>query len=229
MKMVVAVDEALPERIEDAVRDEQARERAWLVEQRRDRGIDGMKAGQRRAAIAQLYADRAARREAQEVLATRSALVSAHLSRLLEAAGWGSRAYPPVPGGQDTMPGRRWGTSGYGHHRGGPGRLTIVLPQPLGERVRRVSYWVSQRATVNLQRYADESAGGFPPLDLLREMGDLAVDLYLLPLEQLAAAVRRRTRAEPGPIVSTGDLVRAAAYRATRYTPAPDQRAASPT
>jgi hypothetical protein len=137
----------------------------------------------------------------------------------LDAAGWTSRArrtHAPVPAGQDSMPGRRWGTSRHGHHRGGQGRLTILLPDELGERMRRVSYWVSHRATVHLQRLADDGTS-FPPLRLLEEMGELAVELYVLPLDDLPAAVRRRTRAAVGPIVSTGDLVRAAAYRAARF------------
>ncbi|WP_327034893.1 hypothetical protein [Micromonospora ureilytica] len=60
-------------------------------------------------------------------------------------------------------------------------------------------------------------------------MGELAVELYALPLDDRPAVVRRRTWARPGPIVSTFDLVRAAAYRAARFAPtATDQPAAIP-
>lgn len=215
--MVVAVDPALLGQLDDVVEAELLRERSWLAEQRLERGIAAMKAAPRRAARAQLNTERIARRAAREVLASRGALVSAHLTWLLEAAGWADRAYPAVPDGQDSLAGRRWGTSGHAHHGGGRGRLTVVLPEALGERVRRVSYWVSHRATTHLQHLSDESSSYFP-LALLREMGELVVELYELPLPELSAAVRRRTRARPGPIVSTGDLVRAAAYRAAHST-----------
>lgn len=223
--MVVAVDAGFPARLDDLVGAEQARERAWLAEQRLERGIAELKAGPRRAATARLFAERDARRQRQEVLASRSALVSAHLARLMDVAGWAARSYPPVPDGQDRMPGRRWGTSRYAHHRGGQGRLTILLPEQLGEQVRRVSHWVSRRATAELQQLADETSSFFP-LDLLKDMGELAVELYALPLDELPAAVRRRTRARPGPIVSTGDLVRAAAYRAATFDPAAAEESA---
>jgi|SRR4051794_28289442 hypothetical protein len=132
-------------------------------------------------AVRQHRDHRHARRQRQEVLASRSALVSAHLSQLLEVAGWAARSYPLVPDGQERMPGRRWGTSRYAHQRGGPGRLTILLPEQLGEQVRRVAYWVSLPATTQLQQLADETSGSFP-LSPLQEMGELAVELYALPL-----------------------------------------------
>lgn len=227
--MVVSVDRDYPRLLAGLVGDERERERDWLTQARLERGVDAMKSAERRAALALLHAERAERRLAQEFLASRSAVVGAHLTRLLQAAGWAERGYPPVPAGQAIMPGRRWGTSRHAHHRGGPGRLTITLPDELGERIRRVSYWVSRRATAHLQRLADEGAGGFPPLPLLREMGQLAEDLHTVPLEDLAAAVRRRCRARPGPIVSTGDLVRAAAYRAAQFTPTDTDPVAIPT
>ena len=219
--MVVAVDPAVPERVSGLVVADQKRERGWLVERRMEIRQQDLTAARRRAAIAQLYAERDDRRRRYEVLASRSALVSAHLARLMAATGWAGRTFRPVPDGQDRMPGRRWGTSGYAHHRGGQGRLTILLPDDLGEQVRRVSYWVSQRATSHLQRLSDTTPGFFP-LDLLREMGELAVELYTLPDGELAAAVQRRARTRPGSIVSTGDLIRAAVYRATSFVPAAD-------
>lgn len=217
--MVVAVDPAVPDRLAELVGADLIRERGWLGEQRLEIRQRDLTAAQRRAAVARLYAERDDRRRRHEVLASRSALVSAHLSRLMGATGWAGRTFRPVPDGQDRMPGRRWGTSGYAHHRGGEGRLTILLPDELGEHVRRVSYWVSLRATTHLQRLSDETTAFFP-LDLLREMGALAVELYTLPADDLTATVQRRARSRPGPIVSTGDLVRAAAYRATSFIPA---------
>jgi hypothetical protein len=224
VKMVVAVDPEVPDRVAKLVASDVKRERGWLVEQRLEIRRRDLTAAQRRAAIAQLYAERDDRRRRQDVLATRSALVSAHLSRLMTATGWAGRTFRPVPDGQDRMPGRRWGTSGYAHHRGGRGRLTVLLPDELGEHIRRASYWVSLRATSHLQRLSDQTSAFFP-LDLLREMGELAVELYTLPDAELAAAVQRRARTRPGPIVSTGDLIRAAVYRATSFIPAADQTA----
>jgi hypothetical protein len=117
-----------------------------------------------------------------------------------------ARRWRPIPHNEGELPGRRWGVTP--NSRGElTTRLRVHLPADLGELIRRATWWTSAPATTRLQELAE-----------IRTLSE----------DQLAE--RDRLRAQ---VVTTGDLIRAAAGRAARRQPPsrgyPDRAASTPT
>jgi hypothetical protein len=104
----------------------------------------------------------------------------------LDRRGWRTRKWPAVPHGEAALPGRRWGVE---NTRLLHGRLRIYLPDDLAELLRRATWHTSAPATRRLQQIA--AAG-----------------------PQLPKPLRAERAVLRGQVVTTGDVIRAAARHA---------------
>ncbi|KGI79307.1 hypothetical protein IL38_24315, partial [Actinopolyspora erythraea] len=78
---------------------------------------------------------------------TASAVITYYLTLELDDRGWLHRRWRAVPAHEAEMPGRRWGVTSSGWQA----RLRVHLPDDLGDRLRRATYWTSLPATRRLQ------------------------------------------------------------------------------
>lgn len=140
----------------------------------------------RRQALANLRDERDRRRAAGEHFDTRSSIVAYHLRAELDQRGWRSRTWPPVPRGEASMSGRRWGVPNNGTLSA---TLAVHLPDEDGELLRRATWKVSAPATRRLQQIA--KMGRRLPRPVQEE--------------------RARLRAQ---VITTADVIRAAAKAA---------------
>lgn len=140
----------------------------------------------RRAALAALREERDRRRAAGEHFDTRSSIVAYHLRAELDRRGWRGRTWPPVPRGEVTMPGRRWGVANDGTLSA---TFAVYVPDDDGELLRRATWKVSAPAVRRLQQIA--------------AMGP-----------RLPRPVRQERDRLRGQVVTTADVIRAAAAAA---------------
>lgn len=162
----------------------------WYAEEARDwwqEGLDHARslatAAERREALARLREERDQRRATGQHFDTASAIIAYYLTAELDRRGWLRRQWRPIPNSAARLPGRRWGSTP--EHL--DGRLRVHLPDDLGDRLRRATWWTSLPATQKLQAFADQYGAGRVPPEVARE--------------------RDRLRAK---IVTTGDLLRLA-------------------
>lgn len=162
----------------------EAAEQWW--QQRREGALAIDPPAERRTALAALRDERERRRAAGLHFDTRSSIVAYHLRAELERRGWRGRTWPPVPRGEVTMPGRRWGVANDGTLSA---TFAVYVPDGDGEILRRATWKVSFPAVRRLQQIA----GMGPRLPL--------------PVRQERARLR-------GQVVTTADVIRAAATAA---------------
>lgn len=170
---------------------------------------------ERREARAALEAERLRRREEGVYLSSKDAMLRFHLEQVLAERGW-NRRYKPVPAGHASVPGRRWGVSPGDTRTGdGEGRLACNVPPKLWEQVRRAAYWESKPHVQELQAWYHRFGDGPGRAD--REGGVVAALIYIS--MALGGGPRRedlKRRDElRGKIVTTGDILRLAARKAT--------------
>ncbi|ONF73923.1 hypothetical protein [Amycolatopsis keratiniphila] len=170
----------------------------------------------RRDARAALEAERLRRRYSGECPASRDALLAYHLEKVLAENGW-NRKYKPIPVGKASIPGRRVGVElASGRAGDGQGRLACNLPRQLWEQVRRAAYWESQPAERELQAWADRFGDGLGAADRIGGPEGLAIAMSLAFGKGPRQEDMARRRELRGKIITTGDILRAAAERATR-------------
>lgn len=87
-------------------------------------------------------------RAAGELRGTRTAVLLPVLRRVLAERGWSARRWRPVP---PTRRGRPWGT----HDQGFTARVSLYLPDDVGELLARACHWTSVPAVATLQRWYD--------------------------------------------------------------------------
>ncbi|MEV6527788.1 hypothetical protein AB0M43_38290 [Longispora sp. NPDC051575] len=181
MQFVIAAPVELVDALAELVEPLAEVERSWLE---RSRAAAWARPGvERRDALAAVDDQLLLLRERGELLGTQGAVVAHHLRAILREEGWDVRTWRAVPAGVKRLPGRPLGRGERqlaDGDRGGPARLVVMLPDDLGDLVRRIAYRVSRPAVVKL-------AG------------------------KVARAERERLRGE---VLTTGDLIRAAALRA---------------
>lgn len=135
----------------------------------------------RRQALVELRAERDRRRVTGVHLDTRSAMLAHFVRGEFDRRGWSGRTWRPVPRGEASMPGRRWGVGNDGTLTAS---LAVHLPDDVGELLRRATWHVSAPATRRLQELAE-----------------------VWPLTGEGLLERARLR---GQVVTTGDVIRAA-------------------
>lgn len=182
----VAVEPDLAERLDTLVAEKLTESADWW-----DHQLAEVKAitdrTERRAALGELRAERERRREDGTYFDTTSSVVVHHLLAELDARGWRTRHWRPIPHSDADLPGRRWGVV-PGSRGLLSGRINVQVPHELAELLRRATWWTSEPATRRLQQLAD-----------FRTLTDT----------QLAERDRLRAR-----VITTGDVLRAAANRA---------------
>lgn len=89
------------------------------------------------------------RRQAGELVGTRTAYMLPALRGLLDERGWTARRWRPVPRQRH---GRPWGT----HDEVFDARVSLRLPPNVGELVVRACYWTSRPAVAQLQVWYDQ-------------------------------------------------------------------------
>lgn len=204
-------DSSLDAAVRDKVAAERKREREWWHDQL-DEVLLIASPEQRRLRRAALEAERRRRRESGETLATNDALLRHYLAKVLADNGW-DRRYKPVPKGEASLPGRRWGVS-PGRTGDGNGRLGCHLPVKLWEQVRRAAYWTSLPHARALQRWQARFGDG-PRRTACAETTDSRPGKTK---EALRRGPRQadmdRRRYHRAKIVTSGDILRAAANEA---------------
>lgn len=149
----------------------QERTRRWWAEQTAAaRALSSPQ--ERRDALADLYADREYRREHGLWWDGQRPIFLFYLREHLQARGWLDRRWPPVPHGQQRLPGRRWGVPNN-PARNWTARLQVSLPAELETVLQRATHHVSRRATRRLQDWLGQhpyphSRGELVELDQLR-------------------------------------------------------------
>ncbi|MFD8415503.1 hypothetical protein ACFV2Q_27700 [Streptomyces sp. NPDC059650] len=218
MKFHVAVTEESLARLNKHAQDERDREHAWIAERRRELLEPGMS---RRAAAAvrrDIRVQAAQMRRTGEFGGTRDDIVTRAVREELQVRGL-DHEWPEPPEGELEAPGRRWGTppsqpmggGGYTH------RLSVNLPLPLGDTIRRAAYWTSKDAAEALQDWADRWGDGIDVAIREAERSGVPAELALLAAAgrpsapQSALEVRDALRRR---VLTTGDLIRAAVDRA---------------
>ncbi|RPK69978.1 hypothetical protein EES45_36270 [Streptomyces sp. ADI97-07] len=218
MKFHVALTEDALKGVNARRKAERDREEEWIAERRRELLVPGMP--RRAAAVVRrdIRAQVAQKRRTGEFGGTRDDIVTQAVREELRARGL-DRKWPKPPEGELEGPGRPWGTppsapmgaGGYTH------RLSINLPHPLGETVRRAAYWTSKDAVEALQEWADRWGDGVEVALREAERNGVPPELALaaaagnLSAPQSALEIRDRLR---GQVLTTGDLLRAAVDRA---------------
>ncbi|MFI9214293.1 hypothetical protein ACIGW7_39960 [Streptomyces sp. NPDC053253] len=221
MKFHVAVTEEALGGLNAHAKAERDREDAWIAERRRELLEPGMP--RRAAAVVRrkIRVQAAQMRRNGEFGGTRDDIVTRAVREELQARGL-DRDWPEPPEGELEAPGRRWGTppsqpmggGGYTH------RLTVNLPHPLGDTVRRAAYWTSKDAVEALQDWADRWGDGIDVALREAEHDGIPAELALLSAAgrpsapKSALEIRDRLRQQ---ILTTGDLIRAAVSRTSRH------------
>lgn len=145
----------LAEALASAVQAEAEREREWWHAQREAvaRRVTGeeLSTAQRAALLAELDIEFDRLREAGELRGTRTAYVLPALGAVMVERGW-ARRWKPIPPGAQRRRGRPWGT----HDAGYDARVTLYLPDALGETLARACYWSSAPTVARLQAWYDE-------------------------------------------------------------------------
>lgn len=149
---------------------------------------------ERRQALVALREARDLRRAAGQHFDTRSSIVAYHLHTELDQRGWLRRTWPPVPRGEATMPGRRWGVANHGMLSA---TFAVHVPDSDGELLRRATWKVSAPAVRRLQQIA--------------HMGP-----------RLPRPVRQERDRLREQVITTGDVIRAAAAAAVTSWRSPD-------
>lgn len=217
MKFHVALSEDAMARLLSRARQEQLRERTWIIEQRVERLPPGLSRREAADIRRSIRAEVIAKRRSGEFGGSRDDLMARAVREELTARGL-DREWPEPPEGEVDAPGRRWGTppsqplgaGGYG------ARLSVNLPPALGETVRRAAYWTSKPAVEALQEWADRWGDG-PEVALRQSERDgVPAELALLAAAgrpsapQSVLEIRERLRQQ---VITTGDLIRAAVDR----------------
>jgi hypothetical protein len=129
-------------------------EQAWLTDARqavRDRvAAERLSAAERSRLLVEVRRELARRRAVGELRGSRTALVTPGLRAVLAERGWLARRWRPVPASA-VRHGRPWGT----HDAKFDARVTLYLPDDLGELVARACYWASAPAVAKLQAWYD--------------------------------------------------------------------------
>ncbi|MEO6091044.1 MAG: hypothetical protein ABIQ18_48865 [Umezawaea sp.] len=145
---------------------------------------------ERRAALAALHADRIRRRRAGELLDTASALFEHGLRHEVEARGWAGRRWRAAPVGVTEMPGRRPGSTDNPNAPRGAWRQRKADDDP-----------------TPVPDWSDELSFTVDPA-LARLVRDAVTATTARDVEAAQAGSARR-------VLTTGDVWRAAVYRAT--------------
>jgi hypothetical protein len=171
---------------------------------------------ERRQARAELQAEKQRRRDAGEVLPSSDALLHHYLVQVLAAKGW-DRRYKPVPDGEASVSGRRWGvTPGSSRTGDGKGRLSCRVPMRVWEQVRRAAYWTSAPHVKKLQEWQLRFGDGLGRADREGGMVGLAIMMRLASGRGPREADLERRQELRSKIVTTGDILRMAASEATK-------------
>ncbi|MEN3308977.1 MAG: hypothetical protein V7603_5179 [Micromonosporaceae bacterium] len=145
----------LAEALAGAVQAVAEREREWWQAQReavaRRVAAEELSTAQRALLLADLETEFARLRETGELRGTRTAYVLPALGTVLAERGW-ARRWKPIPPGAQRRRGRPWGT----HDAGYDARVTLYLPDALGETLARACYWTSAPTVARLQAWYDE-------------------------------------------------------------------------
>ncbi|RJQ66159.1 hypothetical protein D5S17_35625 [Pseudonocardiaceae bacterium YIM PH 21723] len=194
------------------VQQERVRETTWWAEE-----LDAVllieDPAERRAARAELQSELERRRASGKFRASRDALLRHAIEELLSERGWTKR-YRPIPAGAASIPGRPWGKPLENGQTGDKqGRLSVNLPEKLWEQVRRIAYWESAPAVAKLQKWHRRFGDG--PGWAEREGNVLAMMVVALGPQPRAEDMQER-RELRDKIITTGDILRDAAYRAVR-------------
>jgi hypothetical protein len=193
LKVVLHVDVAAAVRAVAAAGAEEVE--AWWAQRREVIEAAGSDA-ERAAVRAAAYAELEARQAAGELLGSVSALLRFHLVAELEARGWWGRSYDPVPDGAARVPGRRPGSPNRRYRAS----FGLLVPDELGEQVRRGAFWASAPAYATLRTWRDRygPTGARPGRAELAERDRIAARVITVGDVLRAAADRAAGRAEPG-------------------------------
>lgn len=199
-RFTVALDAVLADRLAAAEAAHREAEQAWLAERYAWADAAGSAAG-RRERRRQVRAELAAGREAGELLGSREALVAHHLRAELTARGWAERRWAPLPAGVRRS-GRVRGTA----HQHWTARVTVMLPDALGELLVRSTWHVSAKTIAALE------ALDYDPDTTLASTAAL-VKTALRGVDHTGRSTREALAAR---VVTTGDVLREAFARAAR-------------
>lgn len=147
---------------------------------------------QRAERAGEFRAERERRVAAGEVAFSRADLLRQALSAVIAAHGWRDRRWRPIPVGESSGPGRRWGTP----TRGWETSVFVDASDADGELIRRVAYWRSEKATRALREWTQRWGRG--PADA--KPGQM---VRTPPAEEMA-----RRRALRNEILTVGDILR---------------------
>lgn len=149
--MVVAVEPADLDRLDELVREQRAAESRWQAAA--EEGLAGLRGAALRAARARIRAERNRRREDGRHRVTRWRLLAPALSAELEERGL-LREWDPVPAG---APGAEQTVGGVGPKggRGLTGRLCVTLPDVLAVPLQRGVYWGNRPHVAALKAWND--------------------------------------------------------------------------
>jgi hypothetical protein len=199
-RFTVALDAMLADRLAAAEAAHREVEQAWLAE-RHAWAAAADSAAQRRERRRQVRAELAAGREAGELLGSREALIAHHLRAELAARGWDKRRWAPLPAGA-----RRSGRVRGTRHEGLWARVTVTLPDALGELLVRSTWHVSAKAVAALEALDADPDIELPSTGALVRAALRGGPIGNVPMRQ---AVADR-------VVTTGDVLREAFARAAR-------------
>lgn len=130
-------------------------EETWRKDRRQDVldrvEVEKLSAAERTRLLAEVRREFDRRRQVGEFRGTRTALLVPHLRAVLDECGWSARRWRPVPA-EASRYGRPWGT----HDASFDARITVHLPDELGELLARACYWASAPAVSKLQAWYDQ-------------------------------------------------------------------------
>jgi hypothetical protein len=152
----VRCDKSVANRLTEAVAAQVALQREWWDARRAELTArvreEKLTAAERGRLVAALEDEFDRLRAAGELRGTRTTYVLPALQHLLGERGWRDRPWKPVPAGTQPRRGRPWGT----HDEHFAGRVTLYLPDEVGETLARACYWTSAPAVAKLQAWYDQ-------------------------------------------------------------------------
>jgi hypothetical protein len=179
------------------------------------------RSGERRLAMAAVKAEAKRRREAGEFLPTIAELMDHYLRRVLAKKGW-DREYEPVDESLLSMGGRPIGVSPHDARAGdGKGVLDFNVEPKLFTQVRTAAHRESEAAVKELQKWHDRFGDGPGPGDRGDDLAALAFVFQQLAGSGPKQADMARRDELRNKIITSGDIVRMAAYSAVSTTHRP--------
>jgi hypothetical protein len=205
MRFVVRCRAELADNLAARVLTERAAEREWWKARNADRP-DNLSPTRRAVWLAAAQAAYEAERAAGRLAGTRSAVVLPALRDELAERGWLTQTWRPVPAGHRSRKARPWGTT----DRRWSARVTLDIPDDLGQVLTRGCHWTSAPHVAALQRWYAKHGEGHRGTHrggrVWRGPGPTDAEL----------AVRDQLQAD---IVTTGTILRAAICRALDIDP----------